>query len=1377
MPVGLRTSTEMSEAKRALLARRLKGLASQGEVAVSIHPRPKGTPVRITVDQYRIWLHHCMHRELPLYNEPVSIFHDGPLDPVILQRTLEFYAGRHEAWRTGFKVSGDELFQEVAESITATCSFHDLSQLSETQKELEEKRIARENAMQPFDLAQPPLFRAVLVRMSANEDRLHMIVHHIVFDGTAIRDSFVPELAAIYTALAQGHNPTLAPCTLQYPDFAFWREQQLASASMTRSIEFWKEKLSGDLPVLRLPMDRPRPANSSQRGAMERFKLAAELTSKLRAISQQHRATLYIILLASLEALLFRYSGQDDVIIGTGANARRLPELQGMMGYMLDTFPVRVRPSGTLSFLEFLGNVRSEFLAALNAADVPFDQIVQASGTKRDPSFHPLFQTFFSFLTSVTQATPGWDPQPKLVDNGTAKFDLYIEAEERREGTAVCILYNTDLFDAATIRRLIGHWTTMLDAIARDPEMTLGELPLLTEAERQLMLVDWNQTEVLETASTMHDLFANQAQSTPDRIAVQFGRKQLTYAQLDDRAERFAHLLQMHGAGPGKLVAICIDRSENLLAALLGILKTGATYLPLDPGTPLSRITLCLEDAEPAVLLTQKSLVGKLPVAGLNTLLIEDLLPAAIALPEKTRVASGLASADDSAYIIHTSGSTGRPKAVELTHGSVVNLLRSFQRQPGMTEDDVLIAVTTVSFDIAVLELFLPVISGARVVIAPRTTALDPFELSDLIDETKCTILQATPATWRGLMAIDWPGRQGLRILCGGEALTRDLAQKLLARGVDLWNVYGPTETCIWSTMHNVRDRAGAAVPVGRPIANTTTYILDTNQQPVPIGVAGELYIGGLGLAKGYRGQPELTAEKFIMPSVTHGERIYRTGDYAAYRPDGTIECHGRADNQVKVRGYRIELEEVELHLSAHPDAASTAARVWKDESVGNTLVGYVVAKPSRTIDPRELRRFLQARLPEYMIPTQFVVLDEMPLTPNGKTDRKMLPQPVEKVVVSQVEETMSEDEERLAKIWCSVLNLPKVGSRDDFFELGGHSLLLVVMFSRINREFSTNLPITTIFDARTLAALAKLLQQKERISSLVPVQTQGSKPPLFMAHSYLLYQSLSSVLGRNQPFYGLRELDTDGDLSIKDRALLYIADMRSVQPHGPYRVAGWCAAGPLAVEIARQLILQGEKLKTLLLFDAWLPEYLEEIQRAERSRSWVDFFKNMWTTYSAKSRGLSLSAKTSYVSHVALRIAKECRDNFYINHYRAMSQLSKKLHVPLPQFMHNTTFQTFAAMRQFQADTLPTKITLLRATESLHISTATEGCGWERVAGEGVQVMWVPGDHETMFRGDNLKVAGPLVQAALDGIAEASGSDLTGRHLTHLFNAYSSAD
>jgi amino acid adenylation domain-containing protein len=1346
----------MSDAKRALMAQRLKGFSTSRQEADQIKPCGAGDKVPISVEQYRIWLHASMHPEMSTYNEPITIQYRGDLDVAVLTESLNYFLCRHEGWRTGFIMENDVVFQVVQPEVKVNLELVDLSDLPEEEREAESMSLATEQALLPIDLTQAPLFRAMVVRVAPDDIRLHIVLHHVVFDGLSIQETFIPELAAIYAALKAGDEPLLPALTLQYKDYSAWRQEQVALPAMERHLEYWQKQLAGDLPVLRLPTDRPRPAVISQRGDIETCKISRELTDALRELSQAQGATLYMTMLAAFEALLFRYSGQEDVIVGGGADGRRRPELRGMMGYILDTFAVRAHPTGKRPFSAFLQEVKQSVLGALGAAEVPFDRVVQAAGIKRDLSHHPIFQTFFSFLARGGNLPAGWEMKPKTVNGGATKFDIYMEVEELETHTAVCCIYSTDLFKAETIRRMFGHWTTLMQAVCDAPDCALGELPLLTAAERELMLVRWNDQAVDVPATTMHGLVFEQAQRTPDDIAVKFEDVTWTYAELDRQVEKLATPLRAAGAGPGKLVALCIDRSEMLIAGLLAILKTGAAYLPLDPGTPHSRIALCLEDAAPAIVITQWSVVSDLPPVGAKVLLIEDLAKAE-ALPEYGAAKKDAAGPDDTAYIIHTSGSTGRPKAVELSHGSVVNLLLSMQREPGFKASDTLVAVTTVSFDIAVLELFLPLITGGRVVIASRAVALDPYRLSALMEETSCTVMQATPATWRALIAIDWKGQPGMKVLCGGEALTRDLADKLLVRKLDLWNVYGPTETTIWSTVRRVQPTTGT-VPIGRPIANTTTYILDNNEQPVPIGVAGELYIGGVGLAKGYRGQPELTAQKFVSLDVVGGARVYRTGDYAVYRADGTIECQGRADNQVKIRGYRIELEEVELHLNAHPQIAAAAARIWEDPVGGNRMSAYFVAKDGIELSTAQIRDFLRDRLPEYMVPSDFTMLETMPLTSNGKMDRKALPQPSDPTAARPASAfSLNEDEQRLAKIWQEVLGVQSIGKEDNFFELGGHSLLLVILFARVNKEFASNLPITTIFDAQTLSALAKVLKEKIRISSLVPVQPAGRKPPLFMAHSYLLYHGLSIALGSDQPFYGLRELEQDGDLSIEDRARRYVADMRRVQPRGPYRVAGWCAAGPLAVEIARQLLLEGDEVAMLLLFDSWLPGYPESLAKIERSRSLLKVVKGKIGDLKTRFSGMTMSQRMEHIGHVIRRRVKQSRDDFYVRHWAQMNSLSQKLNIPLPQFMHNTTLQTFAAMREFRAESLPVKITLIRAQESTQFEGATPTCGWETVAANGIDVLWAPGDHETMFRGANLRITATLVKQALAEIEAAN--------------------
>jgi amino acid adenylation domain-containing protein len=1345
---------EMSEAKRRLLMLRLKGTATPQATVDEIQPRPAGARTPISVDQYRIWLHASIQQDLPIYNEPVAITYRGALDLALLETSFNRFVARHEAWRTSFVVEKEEVLQVIHPELAVKLERIDLSGMGKAERVREAKRLATQQARAPIDLTSAPLLRAFVITMTPDEHQLHLVLHHIIFDGMSLTRTFIPELATTYEALRAGVEPLLAKKKLQYCDYAAWRQQQVDAPAMDLHVDYWRRQLGDELPVLRLPADRPRPAVISQRGDVEHFVLSRELTASLRKLGNAHGATLYMTMLAVFQVLLFRYTGQEDIIVGGAGDGRRRPELQGMMGYILDTFAIRSRPIASMPFSAFLNSVRQTTIEALDAADVPFDRVVRAVGSKRVPSHHPLFQSFFVFQPDAQPLPAGWDMSTSDVVVGAAKFDVYLEVDERPTSTLARILYSTDLFDADRIRRMAGHWTNLLEAVCHAPECVLGELPLLTPEEQELMLVRWNDTARELPATTVHGLVEAQVQRTPDIIAVQFNATSWSYAQLDQRAALFAMHLRKAGAGHGKLVALCLDRSENMLAGLLAILKTGAAYLPLDPGVPRARLLLCLEDAAPVVVFTQGSVAADLPASKAKVLILEEVLKDAEGLPE------GQASSHffqpvrpgDIAYVIHTSGSTGRPKAVELRHDSVVNLLLSMRRTPGFSAADTLLAVTTVSFDIAVLELFLPLISGGRVVIASREVALDPTLLADLMRSTGCTVMQATPSTWRALIANKWQGQAGLRVLCGGEKMPRDLADKLLALEVELWNVYGPTETTIWSTVQRVLPGRGP-VSIGAPIANTTTFILDANQQPLPVGVPGELYIGGVGLANGYRDQPELTAQKFVYPKVANGERLYRTGDYAAYRADGSIECRGRADHQVKVRGFRIELEEVENAICKHPAVAAVAVRVWPDALGGNRLAAYVVAKHGSHAPATELRVFLRTYLPDYMIPSDVIELAAIPLTSNGKTDRNALPA-IDPRTLRTIAALPSTDVElKLAKIWAEVLGVDAVGLEDNFFDLGGHSLMLVTLFSRINREFEMRLPITAIFETSNLAELAKLLKSSARLSSLVPVQTSGARPPLFMAHSYLLYRGLSTALGSDQPFYGLRELEDEGNLSVKERALRYIEDMRTVQPQGPYRIAGWCAAGPIAFEIAAQLHLAGEQIALLLLFDSWLPGYAENLQKIGGKGHSFHLLKSLrgkLARYRTRMDGLDTMAQVRHGAGLLRRKLKERRDRFYVKHWAHMERVSNVLRVPLPQFMHNTTLKTYAALSQFEAETLPVAMTLIRARQTSFIAGASDACGWDQVAQAGVNVLWTSGDHETMFLGNNLKMTAELIALAL---------------------------
>jgi amino acid adenylation domain-containing protein len=1351
----------LSEAKRRLLAQRLKGAASPTVQPGRIQPRPAGARTVISPDQYNIWLDATLQPDLPTYNEIVTVRYRGDINPALLEQSFNAFLARHEGWRTTFSVDQGEVLQVVHPEFRLKIDLIDLTSLPLEEREAESTRLATQQALVPFNLEQFPLIRTVLVRMAPDDCRLHLVLAHIIFDGFSLRRTFLPELAAGYEALQSGKEIAIPAPELQYGDFAAWRHQQTGSPAMQGHLDYWRKQLAGDLPLLRLPTDRPRPPAISHRGDIERFIISRELTERLRTLGLPYGASFYMTLLASFKALLFRYSGQEDVVIGSVADGRRRPELDSMMGYILDIFALRTHPAASMPFTAYLRQVRQTVLDALAHAEAPFERVVEAVGGKRDLSHQPIFQTLF-IIEPTPQPNGLWDIAATEITIGATKVDLYVEADEHPEQTTVSIDYSTDLFDAATIRRMIGHWSTLIEAICATPDCALGDLPLLTAAERETMLVRWNDTAVPVPATTMHGLVEAQVAKTPNAPAVGFENTTLTYAQLDREANRLAHHLRLAGASADTLAAIFLDRSQYLVAGLIGVLKTGAAYLPLDPGTPAARIALCLEDAEPAVILTQRSRLADLPATAAKVLILEDILAA----PYPAELPASAADPDALAYVIHTSGSTGRPKGVELKHQGVVNLLLSMQREPGFTAADTLVAVTTISFDIAVLELFLPLITGGKVVVASRETALDPTALAALIRTSNCSVLQATPATWSALLGIGWQGQKNLKALCGGEALNRSLADRLLALNLELWNVYGPTETTIWSTVRRVQPGTGP-IAVGRPIANTTAYLLDGRRQPVPVGVPGELYLGGIGLARGYRNKPALTAEKFVAPAIADSARLYRTGDYAVYRADGAIEIQGRSDNQVKVRGYRIELEDVEVNLTAHPQVAFAAAKAWPDPDGGHRLCAYFVGVSGPSPSSAELRQFLRGRVADYMIPSDIVALDRMPLTSNGKIDRKQLPQPERNTVTTLVNPELRNEELRLSRIWAELLRVDHITATDNFFDLGGHSLMLLKLIRLIDKEFDIQLEITRLFQSPTIETLAKVVRelthQEEKEAddwnSLVPLNPRGTRRPFFLVHSLMLYGRLPAALGDDQPFYGLQQLPFEEDNPSADKTAGYVDQMledhirqiKRVQPHGPYQIAGWCFAGFLAYEVARRLEAGGDQVSMLVMLDSWCPYRAvpstenapanpapsETGTHAPRSRLStlfykIDFRARQFLRLSSAERGSQIRRM---VRDLFSSLTRPIQLGFRVNLYR----LCLRFHLPMPAIVRDSNIVVYDWLRHYRVQPYRGDITLVRPGDIAVPPGTDPACGWRPLTSGNIHSAFVPGDRSTMFLKPNL--------------------------------------
>ena len=1065
--------------------------------------------------QQRLWFLAQLQPESAAYNMAGGVRLHGVLDVPALERAVDEIVRRHAALRTTFRDDQGRPVQVIHPAAPLALSQVDLGPLAEGAREERIRVLAVEEAARPFDLARGPLLRVTLMRVGCEEHVLLATTHHIVSDAWSM-GIFVRELTTLYGAFVAGRPSPLPALRWQYADYARWQREHLQAEVLDAQLAYWTRTLGGELPLLDLPADRPRPAVRTSAGAVERFALPAPLTIGVHDLARREQATPFMVLLAAFTTLLHRYTGQTDVMVGTPIANRSRLETEGLIGLFANTLVLRTDLSGAPTFRELLRRVRTTALGTYAHQDTPFEKLVEVLQPARDMSRSPLFDVMFGLQNQPAEilTLPGLRLTPLASHSGTAKVDLTVQLAERDGVVGAVIEFSTDLFDAATIRRLWDHYATVLESAIADPNALIARLPMLAAAERRRLLGDWQGPASEVPAVRWPALFERQTARTPEALAVVCGGEHLTYAELDRRANRLGRHLRGQGVGPGRVVAIALDRSLDMLVALLGVLKAGGAYVPLDPAYPAERLAFVLADSGVSLLVTHaRAALPPLP----------DAIPRVWLDADEARLAAEpadppdpLGDADDLAYVIYTSGSTGTPKGVEVSHRALVNLLLAMAQRPGLTAGDVLVAVTSLSFDIAALELFLPLTVGARVVIAGREDAVDGRRLGQLLEKSGATVMQATPSTWRLLLDGGWRGQPGLRGLSGGEALSPALAARLIDVGVRVWNLYGPTETTIWSTAHEVR--AGESmVPIGRPIANTRAYVLDAERQPTPIGVPGELYLGGLGVARGYRGRAELTAERFVADPFASapGGRLYRTGDLVRWRADGTLEFLGRLDHQVKLRGFRIELGEIEAVLGRHPGVRDAVVTAPEDRHGDRRLVAYVVEKANHPVAVGELRRHLGETLPDYMVPTSFVVLPEFPLTPNGKVDRRALPEP-DASSTAVTSEPRTPVEEITADIWADVLGLPGVAVGDNFFELGGHSLLATRVVARLREVYGIELPVRSLFEAPTVAELARHIELAQRghgdrrpVPRIQPVPRTGPLPLSFSQQRLWFFEQL----------------------------------------------------------------------------------------------------------------------------------------------------------------------------------------------------------------------------------------------------------------------------
>jgi amino acid adenylation domain-containing protein len=1188
--------------------------AARIDAAESIKPLPRepggagGGRLKFpaTFNQQQLWFIAQLAPGKNAYSVPLAIRFHGPMNHDALKSSLNNLIARHEVLRTVFEVDDGFPCQLVLPNICLDLPMIRVDHLPESEAVKASAKLLFELLREPFDLTQGPLVRAQLVRQNDELHVLHFVTHHIVFDGWS-GEVLLRELMAGYRQNCGEAGFGLSVPAVQFGDFAVWQQCQLTEAKIRGHLQYWREHLAGVPSELELPLDRLRTATSLNRAGEEQFKLRGDTVAALHEIAHKEEASLFVILLAAFQTLLHRYSRQTQILVGVPFAGRNSSQVEKMIGFFANALPVKADFTGNPCFDELLRQVRDTLWSVQAHEDLPFERLVREMHPVREANRNPLFQVamVLEVMPSPPPCPPGFKVAFEELPPPEAVFDLTLSVTERDGEMACSLRYNRDLFDAITVQRMIANYLALLSGIITDPKQHTALIPVLSDAERHQVLAQWNQTAAdISRNGCVPELFELQATATPDAPAVVFENQKLTYGELNQRANRLAGHLRELGAGPDKLVGLFLERSVELVVGLLGILKAGAAYVPMDPIYPQERLKSMMEDAQPVAMLTQKNLLAALPALPVSVVLVEDFG----AEHTGTDSLDVRSLPENLAYVIYTSGSTGKPKGVEITHRALTNFLCSMRQEPGLQARDIMLAVTTISFDIAGLEIFLPLICGACVVVAPASVVVDGVALAQLIKTSGATILQATPATWRLLLESGWNGDAKLKILCGGESWPVTLADKLLPRCCSLWNMYGPTETTIWSTVLQVH--SGQNIHIGRPIANTTTFILDAAMMPVPIGCAGELHIGGAGLARGYHNRPDLTAEKFVANPFDGraGTKLYKTGDLCRYLRDGNIEYLGRIDQQVKIRGFRIELGEIETLLGRHPVIRECVVVARENEAGEKNLVAYLVGRNEPVPAGPELRDFLAQQLPAYMVPSTFVVLEQLPLTPNGKIDRKALPAPREELSspLPELSAPQSPVETVLLSIWQELLQLQHIGMRDNFFALGGHSLLAMKMVNEIKRRTNCELPVRLLFQHPTIEELAVLLQRQDtrkRKPELVQLSSGNSGPSLFLLIDegslglfklapYLSQQvsvfasvvpipvdTLKAAVERN-----LRKMPT-----IEEWAAGHVELILARAGTGPILLGGHCFGGVLAFEVAQRLQAKGVSVGALLLLDTWM--------------------------------------------------------------------------------------------------------------------------------------------------------------------------------------------
>ncbi|MEH2430772.1 MAG: amino acid adenylation domain-containing protein [Nostoc sp.] len=1353
--------------------------------------------------QQRLWFLDQLAPGNPFYNVSTALHLTGSLNFTALKQTFNEIVRRHETLRTRFVMVEQQPVQAIAPSLTIPLPLIDLRNFDSPERDTRVQQIVTQEAQYPFNLTTGPLLRVKLLQLDEAEYLLLLNLHHIVADGWSI-GVLIKELGVLYKALAEDKRclttsysvSTLLPeLPIQYADFAQWQREWLqgvaanGTSPLQSQLVYWQKQLNG-ISVLNLPTDRLRPAVPSYRGAKQFLELPHSLTQALEALSSQEGVTLFMTMLAAFQTLLYRYTQQEDIAVGSPIANRNLSELEGLIGFFVNSLVLRTDFSGKVTFRELLNRVREVTLEAYSHQDLPFEKLVEELHPERDLSYHPFFQVVFSLQNTPieTLELSGLTLSLFEFDSKTAKLDLEFHLWQDLESLKGQMVYSTDLFDDKTITRMLGHFQTLLESIVANPGQRISDLSLLTVQERQELLIDWNDTQrAYPENKCFHQLFEAQVEKTPDAIALNarsanalvFDDEQLSYKELNIRSNQLAHYLKKLGVVPDVLVGICVERSPEAIVALLGILKAGGAYLPLDPSLPQERLNFMLEDAQVSILLSHCSLAPlfKEGWGDLLSIVCIDKDWATITQHSQENPTNCVKS-DNLAYVIYTSGSTGKPKGVLLQHQGLSNLAASQIEVFNIQPINRILQFASLSFDASIFEIVMALQTGATLYLANKESLLPGQPLLKLLREKAITHVTLPPAVLAVLPTESLSALQ--TIICAGESCTDDIVKRWCNSQRRFFNAYGPTEATVWSTVAEISTMSEKP-PIGRPIPNTQIYILDKHLQPLPIGIIGELYISGEGLAQGYLNRPELTTEKFVPNpfSDKKGARLYKTGDLARYRPDGNIEFLGRIDNQVKIRGFRIELSEIETVLSQHQSVQKAVVIVKENVSGDKHLVAYIVPNVETQNFSSLLRKFLKEKLPEYTIPKTFVMLDSLPLTASGKVDRLALTEldsPASGLIDKTFIAPRTPTESSLAKIWAEVLNIERVGIYDNFFDLGGDSLLTVRLLKQIHKQFENELPLSSLFLNPTIESLATALSSKADSlpwSPLVPIRPAGSNPAFFCVHPIFgvvfPYYELAQNLGKNQPFYGLQPIGLDGKSSpltrIEDMATHYIEALRRVQPKGPYFLGGWSFGGWVAFEMAQQLQKSGEEVALLAVLDTLAPipgnipslgSGFKFMLTTVARYIWPFFLDYFYLIIAiAKNRINSLTSGLTNFNKI-VRLQTNLFSHFIPKEDATVNVIPEESKLRLlSELAIRPMFRVFYANSQavlnYVPQAYPKRINLFRTKVQSSIAKEDPSMGWDQLIVEGTEIHHIPGNHLTMLRKPHIQVLAAQLRACIE--------------------------